>query len=46
MEFIEKLDWKTNNYGNDDAPYANPLSSRTKYKIWKEGNMLKYTSWK
>ncbi len=46
MEFIEELDWKTNNYGNDDAPYANPLSSRTKYKIWKEGNMLKYTSWK
>lgn len=46
MEFIEEMDWKSNNFGNDDTPYANPISSRTKYKIWKEGNMLKYTSWK
>lgn len=22
------------------------LKSRTKYKIWREGNMLKYKSWK
>ncbi len=46
IDFVEEMDWATNDYGNSDAPFANPLPSRTKYRIWKEGNMLKYTSWK
>ncbi len=46
IEFVEEMDWETNSMGNSDYPHANPLPSRTKHKIWKEGNMLKYVSWK
>ena len=46
VEFVAVMDWKQNSYGNDETPTAEPLSSKTKHKIWKEGNMLKYKSWK
>lgn len=46
VEFVDVMSWGKNAYGNDDNPTAEPLSSKTKYKIWKEGNMLKYKSWK
>ena len=46
MEFVENVTWTSS--GNDEGsePSAEPLSSKTKHKIWKEGNMLKYKSWK
>ena len=46
VEFVDVMSWGKNAYGNDDNPTAEPLSSKTKHKIWKEGNMLKYKSWK
>lgn len=46
IEFVETMNWKQNEYGNDETPTAEPLSSRIKHKIWKEGNMLKYKQWK
>ena len=46
VDFVDVMTWGKNEYGNDDNPTAEPLSSKTKHKIWKEGNMLKYKSWK
>ena len=46
IEYVEKMDW--GNYENCDVftPNAKTIASQTKHKIWKEGNMLKYKSWK
>ena len=46
IEYVEKMDWE--NYGDtgDYTPNAKTIASQTKHKIWKEGNMLKYKSWK
>ncbi len=44
IEFIEDI----SGIGEDSEIYKKPsfLRSRTKHKIWREGNMLKYKSWK
>lgn len=46
IEYVEKMDW--GNYENCDVftPNAKTIATQTKHKIWKEGNMLKYKSWK
>lgn len=46
IEYVEQMDW--GNYENCDVftPNSKTIASQTKYKIWKEGNMLKYKSWK
>lgn len=46
IEYVEKMDWS--NYENCDVftPNSKTIASQTKHKIWKEGNMLKYKSWK
>lgn len=46
IEFVDEMGWIQNEFGNDETPTAEPLASRTKHKIWREGNMLKYKSWK
>lgn len=49
MEFVDDVDWNENNYelsGDCQVPSAAALKTRTKHKIWREGNMLKYKSWK
>lgn len=46
IEFVEDMTWATDANGDVIAPTAEPLSSRVKHKIWREGNMLKYKSWK
>lgn len=44
---IEYVDDINGLYDNIDIKFTDSfLKSRTKYKIWKEGNMLKYKSWK
>ena len=44
IEFVETIG---NLYENDPIVFTDSfLKSRTKHKIWKEGNMLKYKSWK
>ena len=46
IEYVEKMDW--GNYENCEVftPNAKTIASQTKHKIWKEGNILKYKSWK
>lgn len=46
ISFVDDMDWVLNEYGNAQSPTAEPLSSRSKYKIRKEGNGLKFSSWK
>lgn len=45
IEFIDDINGL--HYENDTVVFTDSyLKSRTKYKIWREGNMLKYKSWK
>lgn len=44
IEFIEEVGGLIDDFGNLQAT-SNALSTRTKHKIWKEGNMLKYKKW-
>ena len=49
MEFVDDVTWNEDHYelsGNYQVPSATALKTRTKHKIWREGNMLKYKSWK
>lgn len=46
IDFVETIDWKQNEFGNDETPMAGPLSSCVKHAIWKEGNLLKYNQFK
>ena len=46
IEFVDTLNWVEDSEGYVMDVTAEPLSSKTKHKIWKEGNMLKYKSWK
>lgn len=49
MEFVDDVDWFQDEHvevGESWIPNAAALSVRTKHKIWKEGNVLKYKSWK
>ncbi len=49
MEFVDDVTWNEDHYelsGDYQIPSAAALKTRTKHKIWREGNMLKYKSWK
>lgn len=49
MEFVDDVTWNEDNYeisGDYQVPSAAALKTRTKHRIWREGNMLKYESWK
>lgn len=44
IEFVDDINGL---YDNESIEFTESfLKSRTKYKIWREGNMLKYKSWK
>ena len=49
MEFVDDVTWNEDHFelsGDYQIPSAAALKTRTKHKIWREGNMLKYKSWK
>ncbi len=49
MEFVDDVTWNEDHYelsGDYQVPSAAALKTRTKHKIWREGNMLKYKNWK
>ncbi len=49
MEFVDDVTWNEDHYelsGDYQIPSAAALKTRTKHKIWREGNVLKYKSWK
>ena len=49
MEFVDDVTWNEDHFelsGDYQVPSTAALKTRTKYKIWREGNMLKYKSWK
>ncbi len=45
IEFVDNIAGLLDDYGKSTVTAAK-LASRTKYKIWREGDMLKYKSWK
>ncbi len=45
MEFVDDVKGLIDDSGHQTTTPAK-LASRTKYKIWREGNLLKYKSWK
>ena len=49
MEFVDDVTWNEDHFelsGDYQVPTAAALKTRTKHRIWREGNMLKYESWK
>ena len=44
MEYVDDVEGLYDSYTVEFT--ENFLKPRTKYKIWREGNMLKYKSWK